>query len=367
MFSAYAVRCLATLASMPGFATRAVHADGAIEDGPDVAAPIRVSTTYREGGERRYRRSSHATTERLEAVLGSLEGGDAVCYASGMAAGAAVLDVVRPKRVSLPDDVYHGVRQLVEARAEAGSIEMCNPDDLDRGDVWWIESPSNPMCLVSDLAGIAREARDRGVVTVCDSTFATPVLSRPISYGIDVVMHSTTKSIAGHSDALGGVLIARSEAVAEDFRAMRNLTGAVPGSLDVWLALRGVRTMKLRVMYASASALTIARWFDGRGTTTWYPGLPDHPGHDIAAHQMEAFGSMLSIDLGDASTAGRFVTDLEVFTNATSLGGVESLAEHRIVSDPTADPGLVRLSVGVEDVEDLLTDLDQALPRPHAS
>lgn len=352
---------------MSGFATRAVHADRAVEDGDDVAAPIRVSTTYREGGGRRYRRTSHATTERLEAVLGDLEGGTAVCYASGMAGAAAVLDVVSPRRVSLPDDVYHGVRHLVEARADAGAIAMCGPDDLERGDVWWIESPSNPMCLVSDLASIASRAKDRGIVTVCDSTFATPVLSRPLSHGVDIVMHSTTKAISGHSDALGGVLVARSERLADDLRAMRNLTGAVSGSLDVWLALRGVRTMMLRVTHTSDSALRIATWLDDRGITTWYPGLPGHPGHEIAVRQMEAFGSMLSVDLGDASTANRFVTGLEVFTNATSLGGVESLVEHRIVSDPTTAPGLVRLSVGVEDVDDLLADIDQALPDLHSS
>jgi len=352
---------------MSGFATRAVHADKEIDDGDDVAAPIHVSSTYREGGPRRYRRSSHATTERLEMVMGSLEGGTAVCYASGMAAAAAVLDVVRPARVTLPDDVYHGVRQLVESRAEAGALSMCRPEDLRQGDLWWIESPSNPLCLVTDLSEVADRARAEGVTTVCDSTFATPVLTQPLDHGIDIVMHSTTKSIAGHSDALGGVLVARPTGLADDLRAMRTLTGAVPGSLDVWLALRGVRTLKLRVLRACESALSIARWFDSRGVHTWYPGLPTHPGHEVAAEQMSAFGSMLSIDLGSASVAARFVADLGVFENATSLGGVESLAEHRIVSDPTTNPGLVRLSIGIEDVEDLIADLDQALEHPHES
>lgn len=346
---------------MSGFATRAVHADKVIDGGGDVAAPISVSTTYREGGERRYRRSSHATTERLEAVLGSLEGGTAVCYSSGMAAVAGVLDVVRPAQISLPSDVYHGVRQLVMARCDTGDLSVCLPEDLGEGDVWWIESPSNPKCLVSDLEAIAREAARRGVITVCDSTFATPVLDQPLRHGIDVVMHSTTKAIAGHSDALGGALVARSVTMADDLASMRSLTGAVPGALDVWLTLRGVRTLGLRVMRASSSAFEIAHWFDGRGLQTWYPGLAEHPGHDVAARQMKAFGSMLSIDLGSATVAGRFVAALDVFTNATSLGGVESLAEHRIVSDPTMDPGLVRLSIGIEDVEDLIADLDQAL------
>ncbi len=348
---------------MEGFATRALHADGGIDDGDDVAAPIRVSTTYEEGTGRRYRRTSHPTTERLEAVLGSLDGGAAVCYSSGMAAVAAVLDVVRPSRISLPNDVYHGVRTLVSARSMARDILLSVPEDLEQGDVWWIESPSNPKCLVTDLSDVARQAAARGVLTVCDSTFATPALVQPIAHGIDVVMHSTTKALAGHSDALGGVLITRSEALADDLRAMRNLTGAVPGSLDVWLTLRGVRTLQLRMRHASASAMTMARWFHDNGIATWYPGLPSQPGHATAVDQMTAFGSMLSIDLGYAQTASRFVADLKVFTNATSLGGVESLAEHRLMSDPTIEPGLVRLSIGVEDVEDLVEDVNAAFQR----
>ncbi len=349
--------------AMEGFATRALHADGQIDDGPDVAAPIRVSTTYEEGTGRRYRRTSHSTTERLEAVLGSLDGGEAVCYASGMAAVAAVLDVVRPRRLSLPHDVYHGVRMLVAKRSAARDVVVSVPEELGQGDVWWIESPSNPKCLIADLPDLASQANARGILTVCDATFATPALVQPLAHGIDVVMHSTTKSLAGHSDALGGVLVARSGALADDLRAMRNVTGAVPGSLDVWLTLRGVRTLQLRIQHASASAMTIARWFSDNGFATWYPGLPGHPGHETAVDQMTAFGSMLSVDLGDAQAASRFVSDLGVFTNATSLGGVESLAEHRLLSDPTIDPGLVRLSIGIEDVTDLIKDLELALHR----
>ncbi len=350
--------------TMDGFGTRAVHADRGIDDGPGVAPPIRVSTTYQEDTGRRYRRTSHATTERLEAVLGSLDDGYAVCYASGMAAAAAVLDVVQPTTIALPADVYHGVRNLVSARAGIGGWALCAPDELGAGDLWWIESPSNPKCLMEDLPEVAKRATSRGVITVCDATFATPALAQPLAHGIDIVMHSTTKAIAGHSDSLGGVLVVRSDALADDLRDMRNMTGAVPGSLDVWLALRGVRTLQLRVRHASASALMIARWLAANDVPTWYPGLPDHPGHEIAVRQMRAFGSMLSIDLGDAEAASRFVSDLRVFTNATSLGGVESLAEHRLVSDPTIEPGLVRLSIGVEDVADLIEDLDQALHRP---
>ena len=346
---------------MDAFSTRAVHADRDIANEPDVGAPIRVSTTFEEGAQWRYRRTSHPTTERLEAVLGSLDGGHAVCYSSGMAAVAGVLDVVQPKRVSLPDDVYHGVRQLVEKRAPDGHLSIVSVDELEIGDLWWLESPSNPKCQITDLVWVAAEANPKGVVTVCDATFATPALIQPLAMGIDIVMHSTTKAISGHSDALGGVLVTADEDLAEDLAEVRKLTGAVPGSLDVWLTLRGVRTLELRVMRASESALEIAQWFQERGVRTWYPGLDDAQGHTIAAEQMRAYGSMLSVDLGNAETAAGFVDSLTVFTNATSLGGVESLAEHRIKSDPTIDPGLVRLSIGIEDPKDLIADLSRSL------
>jgi cystathionine gamma-synthase len=346
---------------MPEFSTRAVHADSDVSDEPDVGAPIRVSTTFEEGARWRYRRTSHPTTERLEAVLGSLDGGSAVCYSSGMAAAAGVLDVIRPQRVAIPDDVYHGVRQLVERRAADGHLSIVPVEELRSGDLWWLESPSNPKCQITDLALVSTEAKARGVVTVCDATFATPALIQPIALGIDIVMHSTTKAISGHSDALGGVLVTADEARADDLREMRKLTGAVPGSLDVWLTLRGVRTLELRILKASESALEIARWFEDHGVPTWYPGLPGAAGHEVASEQMRAFGSMLSIDLGDADTAARFVENLQVFTNATSLGGVESLAEHRIKSDPTIEPGLVRLSIGIEAAPDLIEDLNGAL------
>ncbi|GMQ97559.1 MAG: PLP-dependent aspartate aminotransferase family protein [Acidimicrobiia bacterium] len=346
---------------MEGFSTRALHADDGISDTPDVAPPISVSTTYEEGTGRRYRRSSHSTTERLEAVLGSLDGGHATAYASGLAAASGVLDHINPGRVSIPDDVYHGVRQLIESRQARGQLVVSRTGELERGDLWWVETPSNPKCLITDLVEVARLASERGIITVCDSTFATPVQMRPLSLGVDVVLHSVTKFISGHSDALGGALITSSNSMAEELRTERTLSGAVPGALDVWLALRGVRTLDLRVRRASESALAIANWFSARGVATWHPGLSGHPGHAIAAEQMDGFGSMMSIDLGSADAAHLFVTNLAVFTNATSLGSVESLAEHRLISDPLIEPGLVRLSVGIEDVSDLIADIDQAL------
>lgn len=345
---------------MHGDSTRSVHADRSLADLPDLAPPIRPSTTFAAGSNRTYRRDSHETTERFEAVIGALEGGYTVAYASGMAAASAALAHVRPGRVSLPGDVYHGVRDLVETRAAEGAFEIVDSDELGPGDLWWIETPSNPFCRITDLSAVALEARRRGVTTVCDATFATPVLMNPLAFGIDVVMHATTKAIAGHSDVMGGVLSVSDAATAGSLRGERSLTGAVPGSLDVWLALRGVRTLPLRMERSCATAGVLADWFSALGVPTFYPGLITDPGHGIAARQMRAMGSVFSVDFGDASTADRFIGDLRLFTNATSLGGVESLVERRAISDPTIPPGVVRLSTGIEDAEDLLGDLSSA-------
>lgn len=345
---------------MHGDSTRSVHADRSLADLPDLAPPIRPSTTFAIGSERTYRRHSHETTERFEAVIGALESGHTVAYASGMAAAAAALAHVRPGRVSLPQDVYHGVRDLVETRAEEGAFDVVDPDELGSGDLWWIETPSNPFCRITDLAAVAAEARRRSVITVCDATFATPVLMNPLAFGIDLVMHATTKAIAGHSDVMGGVLSVSDAAMAETLRRERSLTGAVPGSLDVWLALRGVRTLPLRMHRSCLTAGLLTEWFSAIGVPTYYPGLATDPGHGIAGRQMRAMGSMFSVDFGDASTADRFIGELGLFTNATSLGGVESLVERRAISDPTIAPGVVRFSTGIEDAEDLLEDLAAA-------
>ncbi|MGI9529318.1 MAG: trans-sulfuration enzyme family protein, partial [Acidimicrobiia bacterium] len=337
-----------------------IHADRALAENPDVAPPVRPSTTFEDGTGRRYRRTSHETTERLEAVIGSLEGGDAVAYASGMAAVAAALDHYQPRRIVLPD-AYHGVVDLVRRLEEQGRVNVVPPDELGEGDVWWVETPSNPKCTITDLDVVVAGAHGVGAIVVCDATFATPIAMNPLSFGVDMVMHSATKAMAGHSDALAGVLVVGDAGVADQLRDERTLTGAVPGSLDAWLALRGIRTLALRVERATESAQTIAEQFHGRGIVTYYPGLASHPGHDIAQRQMRGQGSMLSIDLGSEHRAAAFVDAVEVFTSATSLGGVESLAEHRIRSDPSMDPGLVRLSIGIEDADDLIADIDQAL------
>ena len=345
---------------MQGPSTRSVHADRSLSDLPDVAPAVRPSSTFEDGTGRRYRRTSHETTERFESVVGALEGGHATAYASGMAAVAAALDHLQPRRMVLPA-AYHGVEGLVERKQAQGLIDLVAPERLGVGDVWWVETPSNPKCQITDLEDVVGRAHEAGAVVVCDATFATPIALNPLSFGVDMVMHSGTKAMAGHSDALIGVLVVRDESVAIRLREERVLTGAVPGSLDSWLALRGIRTLALRVERATASAGVIAQRFHDAAIRTYYPGLTSHPGHDVASRQMRGMGSLLSVDFGSADRAAAFVDALSVFTSATSLGGVESLAEHRIRSDPKMDPGLVRLSIGVEDVIDLFEDIEQAL------
>ncbi len=340
--------------------TQAIHADAGIAEGADVAPAIRPSTTFREGTGRRYRRTSHETTERFEAVLGALEGGHAVCYSSGMAAASALLDFLRPQNVAV-GEVYHMVSALVADRARRGDLSLRDESELGDGDLHWVESPSNPKCVVTDIEAVSERNRGSGVTTVVDSTFATPIFSNPLDQGADVVMHSVTKAISGHSDAQAGALVVADPDVATQLRSHREMTGAVPGSLDVWLALRGIRTLPLRASRAAATAAEIATWALGEGLTTYYPGLASHPTHDVAARSMSGFGSMLAVDVGSFERAAELVERVALFANATSLGGVESLIEHRIVSDPNVDPGLVRLSIGLEDPAELIADLAAAL------
>ena len=340
--------------------TAALHADDALAELPDVAPPIRPTTTFehRAGG-RVYRRISDETTERLETVLGALEGGHSVAYPSGMAAVAAVLRQVRPRRIALPTDVYHGVRGFVAGEANHGSWDVVDRTRLEPGDVWWVETPSNPKCLITDLAAVAGEAADRGIVTVADATFATPILQDTLGLGVDFSVHATTKFIAGHSDAMGGVVSTRNEAQAIQMRETRVFEGAIPGTLETWLTLRGIRTLPLRIARQSETALELATYLHDRGLHVWYPGLPTHPGHEIAAQQMDAFGGVLSFELADSAKAAMVVDTLRLFTSATSLGGVE----HRVRSDPHSPPGLIRLSIGLESAGALQADLASALDR----
>jgi cystathionine gamma-synthase len=261
----------------------------------------------------------------------------------------------------LPADVYHGTRKLVGSEAAAGALIVVAPAELGGGDVWWVETPSNPRCEIIDIAAVSDEAHTRNVVVVVDSTFATPILQRPLDLGADLVLHSTTKFVSGHSDAMGGVLVTPGAATAEALRYRRMEDGATPGALDVWLTLRGVRTLPLRVERQSQSASEIAAWLATRVPVVWHPSLRDHPGHEIAARQMRGYGGVLSFEVESGERAAGVVDRLRLFRTATSLGGVESLAEWRRSVNPDAPEGLIRLSVGLEAPTDLIADLDRAL------
>ena len=229
--------------------TTAIHGDDGVESSPDVAPPIHVSTTFDRTDQESfvYRREHHATTRRLEAVIGSLEGGVGVAYSSGMAATAAIFGHYQPSRVALPDDLYGGTRALATREQQRGRLEVVEPDQLGEGDLWWVETPSNPKCHITDIAAVSEAAHSVGAKVVVDSTFATPALQQPLGLGADAVMHSTTKFIAGHSDSMGGMLVVPGAHQAETLEHDRTIDGSVPGALDVWLTLRGVRTLPLRM------------------------------------------------------------------------------------------------------------------------
>ena len=343
--------------------TLALHADAGLEATADVAPPIHVSTTFdADNGEALvYARNDQPTRRRLEAVLGALDGGAAVVYASGQAAATAALLHFLPRRVAIARGGYHGTHAAVDALARLGVEKVPLDAPLSAGDLVWLETPRNPTCECFDVAAHAARARAARAWLVVDGTFATPVLQQPLALGADLVMHSTTKFLSGHSDALGGVLVARDPALAQALRQARTVSGAVPGALETWLTLRGIRTLALRVRAQSEAATRIAGWLAPRVARVWHPSRPDHPSHALAARQMRGPGPVLSIELADEAAARALPGRLRLFRDATSLGGVESLVEWRRKHDPEAPPALLRLSVGLEDPADLVADLEQAL------
>lgn len=368
------------------FDTLAVHA-GAEPDPATgaVAPPIQVSTTYThelagKPNAYSYQRDDHPNQHRLETALAALEGGErALTFASGMAAVAAVLDTLqRGRRIVIPDDCYVGTRGyasevLPERGVEAITVDITDLDAVRAAcaggaDLVWAESPSNPRLHISDLAELAKIAHAHGARFVCDNTFATPVLQRPLALGADVVMHSMTKYFGGHSDVLGGALVfARNDDFAKRVTERRLLTGAILAPFSAWLTLRGCRSLPARMAMHCANAHKVAVFLAAHPAVERvnYPGLPNHPGHAIAARQMRDFGAMLSVELRDGYDAAfAFARRTRLFTNATSLGGCESLIEHRASAEGAhshSPPALVRLSVGLEDAEDLIADLAQAL------
>lgn len=367
--------------------TLCVHAGHA----PDAATaalspPIYLSTTFEratDGGYPHgfsYTRAGNPNRAQLEACLAALEGGvAALAFSSGVAAAAAVFQALKPgDHVLCARDAYHGVLRLLREVMQAWQLRVSFVDASDADAVraaltpatrlLWVETPSNPLLKITDLAAIAEIARRAGAYSVCDNTFATPVLQRPFDYGVDFVMHSTTKYFGGHSDVLGGAIVARElNPLAERLRALQSECGAVPSPFDCWLLLRGAATLPLRIRAQSHNAGKIARFLAGHPAVerVFYPGLETHPGHALAARQMRAFGGVLSFTLrGGEAAALAVAARVRLFTRATSLGGVESLIEHRASMEgpETRTPlNLLRVSAGVEHAEDLIADLEQAL------
>ena len=349
-----------------------------------VGPSIVLTSTYRGSGgldaeDRTYGRFSNPTWEDLEDVLARLERAElpALAYASGLAAVASVLSLVPAGgRLVLPRHSYQGSLALaadLEARGllTVRTVDVTDTEDvvaaLDAADLLWLESPTNPMLEVAYLPALLAAARERGVLTCVDNTFATPLVQRPLELGADVVVHSVTKYLAGHSDVVLGAAVTSDPALRTRLKGHRSLHGAVPGPFEAWLALRGMRTLAVRVERSAATAGELARRLQQHPAVreVRYPGLPGDPGHARAAAQMDGFGSIVAIvPAGDVAAVEAAVDALRVWTPATSLGGVESLIERRRrhhEEPPSVPETLLRLSVGIENVEDLWEDLDRVL------
>ena len=378
-----------------GFATRCVHAGQ--DNDPTTGAvmtPIYATSTYAQtspgvhkGYE--YSRTQNPTRMALERCVADLEGGNAgFAFASGMAATATVLECLEyGSHVVIGDDVYGGTRRLFDrvrkqsAGLQPSYVDLSDPEALraairPQTRLVWLETPTNPMLKVIDLARIAEIARARNILTACDNTFASPWTQRPLEHGFDLVMHSTTKYLNGHSDIVGGIVVVGENAeLRERLAFLQNAVGGVQGPFDSFLALRGVKTLALRLERQCASALQIAQWLERHSkiARVHYPGLPSHPQYTLARRQMRAFGAMISVDVkGGGDEARRWLERCRLFTLAESLGGVESLISLPALMTHASTPaetraalgisdGLVRISVGIEDTDDLIADLASAL------
>ncbi len=327
-----------------------------------------------------YTRTNNPNRDALEHCVAALEGGAvAAAFSSGSAAMMGLLQALAPgDHVLAPQDAYHGTARLLREvfcpwKLDATFVDMTNLDEL-RGafrpstKLVWVETPSNPLLKITDIARVAEIAHGAGAVCACDNTWATPVLQRPFEFGADIVVHATTKSLGGHGDVLGGVLVAKSDTdIFMRVRAIQQIGGAVPSPFECWLALRGIRTLAVRVGAQSQSAMRVAEFLNAhpRVAATHYPGLTSHPAQALAAQQMRAFGGMLSFQVrGGQDEAMAVAARTQLFIRATSLGGTESLIEHRasVEGPDTRTPdNLLRLSVGLEHADDLIDDLKQAL------
>lgn len=367
--------------------TLAVHAGGE----PDretgaVVPPLHFATTFQHGpaGERvagyEYQREGNPTQDRLETALATMEhGAAALVFASGMAAMNTLLESLpNGAEILIPQDCYTGLRVLgTQFLPERGivtrQVDMSDPDAVGAAismhtKLLWIETPSNPLLQVSDISALALLCRERGLRLACDNTFATPALQNPLALGADVVMHSTTKYLGGHSDVMGGALVfARRDELFDQAAHRRHITGAIASPFNSWLILRGCRSLHARMAMHCANAKKIAAFLAAHPAieAVHYPGLPAHPNYAVAARQMRDFGGMLSIQVrGGREQALRMAGRLQLFINATSLGGCESLIEHRASVEgahPVSPQNLLRVSVGLEHADDLIEDLRQAL------
>jgi cystathionine gamma-synthase len=366
--------------------TLAVHAGHEVDAGTGaVAAPIHLSTTFERDAEGNYPhgyiygRSANPNRSALEVALAALEGGEeAAAFGSGLAACSAVLQALAAgDHVITPTDVYHGMTKLLREvymrwGLEASVVDMTKLDEVKKAirpetKLIWIETPSNPLLKITDIAAVAEIAHAAGALCACDNTWA-PIVQRPLDLGCDLVMHSTTKYLGGHSDVTGGAIIAKG--ATEFFARVREIQttcGGVPSPFDSWLILRGMRSLPWRMRGHCENALKIANWLANHAAVERvnYPGLPSRAEHEIAARQMSAFSGMLSFEVrGGKEAAMSVAAKTKLFIQATSLGGVESLIEHRASikgEDPRTPQGLLRLSVGLEHPDDLIEDLAQAL------
>ncbi|MGC4854698.1 cystathionine gamma-synthase [Micromonospora sp. DT4] len=376
-----------------GFETLAIHAgqDPEARTGA-VIPPIYQTSTYAQdavGAPRlgyEYSRSGNPTRDALQECLAALEGGPlGLAFASGLAAEDTLLRAVcQPgDHVIIPDDAYGGTYRLFARVAQRWGLEFTPAKVSDaaavraavqpgRTKIIWVETPTNPLLGIADIAVLAAVAHDAGALLVVDNTFASPYLQQPIAFGADVVVHSTTKYIGGHSDVVGGALVVADAALGEELRYHQNAMGAINGPFDAWLTLRGIKTLGVRMDRHCDNAERLAAYLDGHAKVSQviYPGLPSHPGHEVAAKQMRRFGGMISFRAaGGEDHAVEICNRAKLFVLAESLGGVESLIEHpgrmthaSAAGSPLEVPGdLVRLSVGIETVDDLLADLEQAL------
>jgi len=377
-----------------GFATRAIHAG----QDPDSATgativPIYQTSTYTQEAPGRhkgyeYSRTGNPTRTALEECVAALEGADyGLAFASGLAATTAVMSLLSPgDHVVAGDDLYGGSYRLFDkVLPRTGGLDFTFADTTDPASVeealrpetklLWIETPTNPMLTLSDIARLSELARERGAVVAVDNTFASPFFQNPLSLGADLVVHSTTKYMGGHSDVVGGAVMTSNEEFHDAIKFYQNAAGAVPGPFDSWIVLRGLKTLAVRMRQHEKNALAVAEFLEGHPevASVNYPGLPSHPQHDLAKRQMSGFSGMVSFTLkGGAEAAYAAVQKTRLFHFAESLGGVESLITHPATMTHAAIPreqreargvtdGLLRLSVGIEDKDDLVADLDRAI------